>query len=197
MSAFLNYGIKPNNLKRIKNKIFTRVLVKGFLAMQVCVIKNTEPHNLPIEMDEVDAFYPNKSATLVDRNIKVVKQECLENIAAIARNDKNPAADLFIRKVNAEEAVRMSPSQEAMAAAKQNLRNIKNEIKNAAPEIKTSISHYAGQIAERVKSAKTISTTVLGDAIKANRSTSLYVLPGVVLGIAGAFVYNVIGAIRE
>ena len=217
MSAFLNYGIKPNNLKRIKNKIFTRVLVKGFLAMQVCVIKNTEPkraslpltgafcglvgytlkHNLPIEMDEVDAFYPNKSATLVDRNIKVVKQECLENIAAIARNDKNSAADLFIRKVNAEEAVRMSPSQEAMAAAKQNLRNIKNEIKNAAPEIKTSISHYAGQIAERVKSAKTISTTVLGDAIKANRSTSLYVLPGVVLGIAGAFVYNVIGAIRE
>ena len=185
--------------------------------MQVCLIKNTEPkraslpltgafcglvgytlkHNLPIEMDEVDAFYPNKSATLVDRNIKVVKQECLENIAAIARNEKNPAADLFIRKINAEEAVKMSPTQEALTAAKQNLRNIKNEIKNAAPEIKTSISHYAGQIAERIKAAKTVSSTVLDAAVKANRSTSLYVIPGVVLGIAGAFVYNVIGAIKD
>ncbi len=159
--------------------------------MQVCVIKNTEPkraslpltgafcglvgytlkHNLPIEMDEVDAFYPNKSATLVDRNIKVVKQECLENIAAIARKEKHPAAD--------------------------NLRNIKNEIKNAAPEVKTAIAHYAGQIAERVKAAKVVSSTVLDAAIKANRSTSLYVIPGIVLGVAGAFVYNVVGAIKE
>lgn len=185
--------------------------------MQVCVIKNTEPkraslpltgafcglvgytlkHNLPIEMDEVDAFYPNKSATLVDRNIKVVKQECLENIAAIARKEKHPAADLFIRKVTAEEAVRMSPSQEALTIAKQNLRNIKNEIKNAAPEVKTAIAHYAGQIAERVKAAKVVSSTVLDAAIKANRSTSLYVIPGIVLGVAGAFVYNVVGAIKE
>lgn len=184
--------------------------------MQVCVIKNTEPkraslpltgafcglvgytlkHNLPVEMSEVEAFYPNKSATLVERNVKVVKQETLENIATMARRG-NPAADLFIKKVEAENAIKLSPSREALNAAKKNLDNIKNQIKAASPEIRDAIAHYGTQIAERIKSAREVSSTVLEAAIKANRSTSLYVIPGIVLGVAGAFVYNVIGAIKE
>ena len=184
--------------------------------MQVCVIKNTEPkraslpltgafcglvgytlkHNLPIEMGEIEAFYPNKSATLVDRNVKVVKQEAIENIATMARKG-NQAADLFIKKVDAENAIKVSPSKEAIIIAKKNLDNIRNQIKNASPEIKDAIAHYSTQIAERIKSAKDVSSTVLEAAIKANRSTSLYVIPGIVLGVAGAFVYNVIGAIKE
>lgn len=184
--------------------------------MQVCVIKNTEPkraslpltgafcglvgytlkHNLPVDMGEIETFYPNKSATLVDRNVKVVKQECLENIATMARKG-NLAADLFVQKVNAENAIKVSPSKEALSAAKKNLDNIKNQIKNASPEIRDAIAHYSTQIAERIKSAKDVSSSILEAAIKSKRSTSFYVVPGVVLGIAGAFVYNVIGAIKE
>ena len=184
--------------------------------MQVCVIKNTEPkraslpltgafcglvgytlkHSLPIEVDEYNNYYPNKTATLVDRNMKVARQEAIENIATAARKG-NLAADLFVRKMNAEDEIKVSPTQELLNEEKKNLDGIKEQIKNATPEIKDAISHYTAQVAEKVKDAKQASGTLMEAAIKSKRPTSLYVIPGVVLGVAGAFVYNVIGAIRE
>lgn len=184
--------------------------------MQVCVIKNTEPrkaslpltgafcglvgytlkNNMPILLDEVDSFYPNKAATLIDRNAKVLKDEYITKLSKTAR-EGNEAADLFVRKENAKNAVRMATSNDSLKIARQNLKNIRNQIKNAPDTLKQRIAFYSKNAAQKVSKARNISGTVLEAAIKSGRSNLLYTVPGVVLGVVGAFVYNVVGVFKD
>ena len=171
--------------------------------MQVCVIKNTEPKNvsipltaaaggavglglrylLPVSKQEIDDVMFYQSDVIKQNHANEVKKNFMENISKQFKNDPDTAKSLFWEIANAKTA--------------KAVKEAKTKIKNSPKEIQDAVAKLRKDLAMQLQASRNLTNANIKNAVKQARSIWAFLLPGVALGALGAYVYNVIGTIRE
>lgn len=172
--------------------------------MQVSVIKNSEPKNksilltaaagggtglllrhfVPVWKSEMDYVMFNQSDAIKEEAVKTVKDSVLDKAKKqLAKQPKNEALDLFIKRAQAKDA------KESIA--------VKEEVQKASKTVRKQVKILIDDIAVKMRAAKNLTDANIKNAVKQKRSISAFLLPGIALGALGAYVYNVIGTISE
>ena len=172
--------------------------------MQVCAIKNTEPKNInipmatlaggaagmalrqfmPVYKDEVDTVLFNQSEEIKNANVEKAGRLFIHEVRHNHnKNVDTEAAKLFLADVDAK-----TKEQKSL---------IEQKIKAASTQIQENVQNLKNALASRMKAAETLTASTIKTAVKQARPVWAYLLPAAALSAMGAFVYNVIGAIRE
>lgn len=138
---------------------------------------------LPLGLDEINEATNGQYKKQLRKSVVDARNSEIQEIKNIlAKEPANKAADLFIK-------------------CKSEIPDVRNaarlEIKNAAPKLKNEIKEFAHAVSVKGKVAYNSTKLLLDASIKHNRVTSFFVVPGIVLGVVGGFVYNVIGKFKD
>ena len=172
--------------------------------MQVCVIKNQEPKNssiplmtvaggvtglairqfLPAQQNEIDTFLFNQSDTLKRSSINNTIKDFMQNIKQQHQKDSNNLVlDLFIKRREAKDF--------------NSLKLAKLSIKNSSEEVKNRISKLRTELATKILASRQLSQSTIENATKQARPIWAFLLPGMAIGALSAYIYNVIGTIKD
>lgn len=172
--------------------------------MQVCAIKNTETKNInipaaaltggaaglalrqfmPVYKEEIDTVMFNQSEEIKKANVEKAGKLFTHEIRQTSK--KNPDIEsikLFLADVEAK-----TKEQKSL---------IEQKIKAAPQHVQESVQKLKNTLAARMKAAETLTESTIKTAVKQARPVWAYLLPAAALSAMGAFVYNVVGAIRE
>ena len=187
--------------------------------MQVCVIKNTEPKNasiplamaagagaglalrhfMPVYQPEIDSVMFGASQVLRDNNIKNAKKAVMNDLYKEAnKNKSNQALSLFLERAKASFKYDAAGSNEKLKKeAVKMAKEAKEKIKAAPKQVRKEIQELTAAAVNKVKASKILTEANIKNAVKQARPYAGFLLPGIALGALGAYVYNVIGAIKE
>lgn len=172
--------------------------------MQISVIKITEPKNasvptamavgsaaalglryaMPVYKPEMDYFLFDKSDMVKEDQVKAVKKGIIETAESLFKQEKdNEALKLFIKRAKAE-------------TSKQ-VKTAKASIKKAPAEIQQEVKLLISDLAARMQASKNVTVANIKNAVKQQRPYAPFLLPGAALGALVAYIYNVVGTIKE
>lgn len=138
---------------------------------------------LPVTLEDLNEFTNHQYQQFLDEKTAKTRKNFLKNIEAEAKKTPdNKAIDIFIKSQSKDQNV-------AKAAFK--------ERKNLPKETLKQLTEIRNNLASKIKVARQTETFLLSSSAKNARPASIFVVPGVILGLVFAFIYNVIGDMRN
>lgn len=186
--------------------------------MSVCVIKNTQPKNtsipvamavgaasglalrhfLPVSKPEIDTVMFGEPEFLQEASVKMAKKDIFSNLKKALNADKNnQALNLFYERAEASMKYDSAHTKELKDKAVALAKAAKEKIKNAPDAVKKEIKDLTQSCVNKIKVARVLSEANVKNLVKAKRSYTAFLLPGIALGALASYVYNVIGTINQ
>lgn len=145
---------------------------------------------LPVSKEEINEFTDFQFRNIVNQKGLEAKKAELAELSREYKLKPELALDLFLK--SKEEC-----NAKTEWARRRVLITNRGDIRKATPEIRKKINEYARTVASKVKTARSSTEYLLASSAKDARPVAGFVVPGIILGIVVAFVYNVIGKFRE
>ena len=140
-------------------------------------------HALPVTIEDLNEFTNHQYQKMIEEKTTKTRNKFLKSVEKEAkRAPENKALDIFIKSQSEDKEI-----------AKQALKERKNLPKEALKQL----TEIRNNLASKIKVARQTTTFLLSSSAKQARPASIFVVPGVILGMVFAFIYNVIGDMRN
>ena len=138
---------------------------------------------LPVTTEDLNEFTNHQYQNIINEKTAKTRKNFLKSIKAEAQKaPDNKVLDIFIKSQSKDKEV-----------AKQALAQRKTLPETALKEL----AEIRNNLASKIKVARQTTTYLLSSSAKNARPASIFVVPGVILGMVFAFIYNVIGDMRN
>ena len=139
---------------------------------------------LPVYKEEIDSVLFQQTDKIRTDKLETAKNAFISTTKKLfSKNKNNEALKLFIKRVEAKTV------KEAKLA--------KEKIKNAPQNVQAEVKKQMGEFLTKMKAEKHLSEANIKHLVKQERPFAPFILPGIALGAAVAYVYNVVGKISE
>lgn len=145
---------------------------------------------IPLSKTEINEATDFQYQNIINQKGFEAKKAELEELALLLKKKPDPALDTFLKS-------KIKLNVNSGFTETKDFKTSRELCRKGAPELVSRIREYAHGVAVKVKIARSSTKFLLDSSIKNSRPASVFVVPGVVLGVIGAFVYNVIGKFRE
>ena len=141
-------------------------------------------HIIPVCKEEIDYVYFNQVNDLKQNNLLSAKKNFIEIAKKqLSKEKNNEALKLFIKRASAKSVFHAKEAKE--------------KIKNAPQNVQAQVKTYLDAFFKKMKAAKILANGNMEQLVKQQRPYLAFILPGLALGAAAAFVHNVVGKISE
>lgn len=140
-------------------------------------------HTLPLGMKEINEYTGGNYNKEIRRSAFVARDNELANLQKLLKDKPQfEALDIFLKSKSSDKEV-----------AKQ----ARKQIQKGSRELRSQIRDYASTVAKKMRLEGKSKKYLLDSGILNDRPAAVFVVPGIVLGTIGAFVYNVIGHFKD